>query len=377
MASCFSSPHVSAASFSCGVIRANGKPWAAAANRKSPLYGNVVDDVALCAEQARSGSRPDLELLINQTLRNDSKGAAAEQALFFLYLDASPDVRGMLGKMAVDLYQMKMAAERDLSPANYRASLLGSALSLNQAGHLLYIVREAAQGCPGITEMIDPLFVESEKEDLRQIVDSNPAVFWNRTRFIDGDEINTFAALRSNPRLECLPCVSLDSTSASEEIQQLANSSSKLLLVPFLRAEHWQLMVIEPNPEGGRPMSALFNSNLAENEQTLPVAERIKDWFAWTDVRHHVREAMQATTPDGCGLFVSYMIEQLMEQYRPGMSILDIMQTAKLQLLLRLQQEPDAFGREMRLQLIEPFLVRPENQRLFNPLDADGQAPGG
>lgn len=279
------------------------------------LFTNNIDNdtMALLAQSAANGNLDSIDLLHNLALRKDTVGEQAENVLFDLFSGKNPGRIGVdrdIQQASLKLYQITFKSEDDKikfsSPTRllYMAGSAMSELAHKQALSRLFVGDQQAQVPHEQIEELD---------------------WWSPTRMLTTDEI--FAAMGKMPHTDCSlnfptrlvdPVDSSNILSAQITEKSLNPSQSQGFLdkpefFPINTRDHWVLFVLyRDQSDNGAVKAVVFNSasNLTpETKAKLNQAAAIAsgDNNSVTFVEEHIQEHV----PNGCGIFVIWMMEQI------------------------------------------------------------------
>ncbi|MGL5388954.1 MAG: ElaD/SseL family deubiquitinase [Enterobacterales bacterium] len=270
-----------------------------------------TDTMESLAQSAANGNLDSIDLLHNLALRKDTVGEQAENVLFDLF---SGKITGKIGvdrdiqQASLKLYQIAFKNEdykiRFSSPTRllYMAGSAMSELAQKQALSRLFVGDQQAQVPHEQTGELD---------------------WWSPARMLTTDEIS--AAMNKMPHPDCslnFPSALVDPVNSSNILGDLIAEKIRSTYLGFLdkpeffpinTGDHWVLFVLHRDQsDSGAVKAVVFSSasNLTpETKAKLNQAAAIAsgDGNSVTFVEEHI----QKHVPNGCGIFVIWMMEQI------------------------------------------------------------------
>lgn len=270
-----------------------------------------TDTMASLAQSAADGNLDSIDLLHNLALRKDTVGEQAENVLFDLFSGKKTGRIGVdrdIQQASLKLYQITFKNKDDK-------------IKFSSPTRLLYMAGSAMSELAH-KQTLSRLFVGEQQAQVphEQIEEWD---WWSPTRMLTTDEI--FAAMGKMPHTDCslnFPTRLVDPADSSNILgdqiaEKIRNTDLGFLnkpeFFPINTGDHWVLFVLHKDQsDSGAVKAVVFSSasNLTpETKAKLNQAAAIAggDNNSVTFVEEHIQDHV----PNGCGIFVIWMMEQI------------------------------------------------------------------
>lgn len=319
-----------------------------------------TDTMVSLAQSAADGNLDSIDILHNLALRQDTAGEQAEKVLFDLFSGKS------LGKTGVD---------RDIQQASlklYQITFKDNSyrFRFNSPTRLLYMASSAMSDLAQKQELSRQFVGEQQAQVPYE--QTGELDWWSPARMLTTDEIS--AAMKKMPHTDCslnFPTGLVDpfenSNILGELIAEKGFDSSQGFLdkpefFPINTGDHWVLFVLHRDQSDNDAVKAVVFSSAgnlnSDTKAKLTQAAALAggDDNSVTFVEKHIQD----NAPNGCGIFVIWMMKQIIANQECEMGA--VAEKFVDEFMKKSQEEQANFNIQLRRQLHEDCLLPPSSR---------------